>query len=160
MADPLNPTHTSAYHTGTIPFDAFVTLSPLNAVNRNERWRCITGSDLPSSLSAAPEVSEAMAYPGSSGFAQFWQMQSSGRTYLSHAYNPSQDVADRKLNVICRQSFISKYNPHTKIHDRVTMDAGHWGPQVYPGCGQVRSGRSLHLAPPTYMPTKTMSLTA
>lgn len=158
VADPLNPSHTSAYHSGTIPFDAFVTLTPLNAVNRHERWRCITGSDLPTSLSAAPEVAETMAYPGAAGFAQFWQMQCSGRTYLSSQYRCAADVSDRKLNVICRQMMIMKYNPQTKANDRATLDAGHWGPQVYPGCGQVRNGRGFHLLPPTYMPTKTTSL--
>merc|ERR1711865_531559 len=43
-------------------------------------------------------------------------------------------------NAVCYQGHQFSYNRKSGQHDIVTRNTGHWGPNVYPGCGAVRAG--------------------
>jgi len=53
-------------------------------------------------------------------------------------------------NTICFQGHQASYNHITGHLDRVTLNTGHWGERVYPGCGKVRRGLSKYLEPVNY----------
>jgi hypothetical protein len=41
-------------------------------------------------------------------------------------------------------------NPNTNQFDRVRVNKGHWGPDVYPGVGKVRAGKYAEIRPTDY----------
>jgi hypothetical protein len=43
-------------------------------------------------------------------------------------------------NRICHQGHQAAYNRITGKHDKVTINKGHWGPNVYAGCAPIRNG--------------------
>ena len=52
---------------------------------------------------------------------------------------------ERTQNTICYRGHQFSYCPTTKQHTAVTVNTGHWGPNVYPGCGRVRAGEMKYL---------------
>jgi len=51
----------------------------------------------------------------------------------------------RHLNTVCFQGHQLTYDTEKKSYSRVTVNTGHWGPNVYPGCRQVRNGENAFL---------------
>lgn len=51
----------------------------------------------------------------------------------------------RTQNTICYRGHQFSYDPNTGHHTQVTINTGHWGPAVYPGCGRVRAGEMKYL---------------
>ncbi|KAK3288848.1 hypothetical protein CYMTET_3672 [Cymbomonas tetramitiformis] len=62
---------------------------------------------------------------------------------------PYFDSASRG-NTMCFQGHQASYNHNSGYIDRVTLNTGHWGERVYPGCGKVRRGLSKYLEPVNY----------
>ncbi|KAK3276391.1 hypothetical protein CYMTET_15518 [Cymbomonas tetramitiformis] len=58
--------------------------------------------------------------------------------------------SENRGNTICFQGHQASYNHNTGYIDRVTLNTGHWGERVYPGCGKVRRGLSKFLEPVNY----------
>lgn len=54
-------------------------------------------------------------------------------------------------NTVCYQGHQFTYDVKSGHHDRVTRNTGHWGPNVYPGCGVVRAGEAQHLRDMNYV---------
>lgn len=51
----------------------------------------------------------------------------------------------RHLNTVCFRGHSLAYDPKTDGHTRITINTGHWGPNVYPGCRSVRNGENTFL---------------
>ena len=51
----------------------------------------------------------------------------------------------RHLNTVCFQGHQLTYDTEKKTYSRITVNTGHWGPNVYPGCRQVRNGENAFL---------------
>ena len=51
----------------------------------------------------------------------------------------------RSLNTICFKGHCLSYDPKTDGHTKITINTGHWGPNVYPGCRSVRYGENTFL---------------
>jgi hypothetical protein len=51
----------------------------------------------------------------------------------------------RHLNTICFRGHSLSYDTKTKQHSKITINTGHWGPNVYPGCRSVRNGENTFL---------------
>lgn len=51
----------------------------------------------------------------------------------------------RHLNTVCFQGHQLAYDPNKKAFSRITINTGHWGPNVYPGCRSVRNGENAFL---------------
>jgi len=51
----------------------------------------------------------------------------------------------RSLNTICFKGHCLSYDPKTDGHTKITINTGHWGPNVYPGCRSVRNGENTFL---------------
>lgn len=51
----------------------------------------------------------------------------------------------RHLNTICFQGHQLQYDDSSKKFSKITMNTGHWGPNVYPGCRSVRNGENCFL---------------
>ena len=51
----------------------------------------------------------------------------------------------RHLNTICFQGHQMSYDDKKKGFTKLTMNTGHWGPNVYPGCRSVRNGENCFL---------------
>ena len=51
----------------------------------------------------------------------------------------------RHLNTICFRGHSLSYDKKTGHHSKITINTGHWGPNVYPGCRAVRNGENTFL---------------
>jgi hypothetical protein len=51
----------------------------------------------------------------------------------------------RHLNTICFQGHQMSYDAKKEGFTKLTMNTGHWGPNVYPGCRSVRNGENCFL---------------
>jgi hypothetical protein len=51
----------------------------------------------------------------------------------------------RHLNTICFQGHQLSYDAKKEGFTKLTMNTGHWGPNVYPGCRSVRNGENCFL---------------
>lgn len=65
---------------------------------------------------------------------------------LQNYGNPDNFLAPvRHLNTICFQGHQLTYNDKKEGFTTITMNTGHWGPNVYPGCRAVRNGENAFL---------------
>lgn len=65
---------------------------------------------------------------------------------LQNYGNPDNFLAPvRHLNTICFQGHQLIYNEKKEGFTTITMNTGHWGPNVYPGCRSVRNGENAFL---------------
>jgi hypothetical protein len=51
----------------------------------------------------------------------------------------------RHLNTVCFRGHSLSYDTKTDGHTKITINTGHWGPNVYPGCRAVRNGENTFL---------------
>lgn len=51
----------------------------------------------------------------------------------------------RHLNTVCFQGHQLSYDAKKEGFTKITMNTGHWGPNVYPGCRSVRNGENCFL---------------
>jgi hypothetical protein len=56
----------------------------------------------------------------------------------------------RTQNKHCYRGHQFAYDPSCGMHSAVTRNTGHWGPNVYPGCGRVRAGEMKYLEKQNY----------
>ena len=77
----------------------------------------------------------ARAYSDSLGFDRL-QNYGSQDTFLAPV---------RHLNTICFQGHQLSYDPKKEGFTKLTLNTGHWGPNVYPGCRSVRNGENCFL---------------
>ena len=56
----------------------------------------------------------------------------------------------RTQNKYCYRGHQFAYDPSCGMHSAVTRNTGHWGPNVYPGCGRVRAGEMKYLEKQNY----------
>lgn len=56
-----------------------------------------------------------------------------------------------RLNTVCYHGHQFSYNRHSGSHDVVKRNTGHWGPNVYPGCGVVRNGEQQNFREMNYV---------
>ena len=80
-------------------------------------------------------------YPNAGAYARklgFDRLQQYGRTeqFLSPM---------RHLNTVCFQGHQLAYDSKKESFTRITLNTGHWGPNVYPGCRSVRNGENAFL---------------
>ena len=80
-------------------------------------------------------------YAGAAAYAQalgFDRVQNYG--------NPDQFLSPmRNLNTVCFQGHQLSYDPKKESFNRITINTGMWGPNVYPGCRAVRNGENAFL---------------
>ena len=77
----------------------------------------------------------AAAYAAALGFDRL-QNYGSNDSFLSPM---------RHLNTVCFQGHQQQYDPKKESFSKITVNTGHWGPQVYPGCRAVRNGENAFL---------------
>lgn len=86
-------------------------------------------------------------YPGARYYADMWQMNNSTQK-LETEFVPLQVGGH---NTLCFQGHQMAYNTGTKAFDLTTLNTGHFGERVYPGCGKVRRmANQKWLQPVTY----------
>lgn len=61
----------------------------------------------------------------------------------------------RHLNTICFRGHSLSYDPRKQSFSRITLNTGHWGPNVYPGCRAVRNGENTFLKDMEYEKART-----
>lgn len=62
----------------------------------------------------------------------------------SDSFMPFQEL-QRHCNVVCYRGHQFSFDEYSKSHSRVTVNTGHWGPNVYPGVGRVRAGEMKYM---------------
>jgi hypothetical protein len=161
--DPLNQAHVRANSDAAVVCDMYVTLVPMCATTSDtQTWRSCTG-ECPMSLQATNEVSRAMWYEGCTAVSEQWGWKTSGKLYGTQAvtgagsYDES-GVPGHQQNVICMQQFQMRYDPIARDYTKVTIDAGHWGPQVYEGMKKVINGHAGVFEHAWYSKTKSIGL--
>jgi hypothetical protein len=160
--DALDDSHMTAYSCNQFICDMFVTLVPQMSTDKEVyNWRSLTGR-MPSSLNVSQDVADRMWYPGCTAVSSYWKFQTDVGSYGSSTKKPYQAYVPRaetrKQNVICMQELQLRWDPHKRDFLDLIEDCGHWGSNVYPGCGLVRNGQKTYFDVPFYKPTKQMSL--
>jgi hypothetical protein len=86
-------------------------------------------------------------YPGAEFYASVWRMNNSSQK-LETEFVPSQMGSH---NTLVFQGHQMTYNPSNGKYDLTTLNTGHFGDRVYPGCGKVRRmANQKWLQPVTY----------
>lgn len=161
--DPLNARHMNNATDALQTCDMYVTLVPMRSTTDDaQQWRSLTGV-APLSLSAAASVNEVMWYPGCAALRDYWNWDESALQYGAERDAAKYDAVSSgeqrlRQNVICMQEFQMRYNPSSKLYDRVTINAGHWGDAVYEGMKQVINGTKHVFERPYYASTKSFGL--
>lgn len=85
-------------------------------------------------------------YPSAQFYSHVWQMNNSTqRLETEFVY-----AQVNSHNTLCFQGHQTTYNPVSKTFDMTTINTGHFGERVYPGCGKVRRGAMKYLEPVSY----------
>jgi hypothetical protein len=104
----------------------------------------ITGSYSPEvlDLNNSQLSNNALHYPLAGEYAA-----ALGFDTLQNYGQPSQQFLApvRHLNTTCFQGCQLNYDAKTEGHTSLTVNTGHWGPNVYPGCRAVRNGENAFL---------------
>jgi len=89
-------------------------------------------------------------YPGAQFYAHAWRMNNTSQR-METEFVPLQLNAH---NTLCFQGHQMAYNPEAKIFNLTTLNTGHFGERIYPGCGKVRRmANAKYLQPVTYTST-------
>lgn len=73
-------------------------------------------------------------YPGAPYYSCVWQMNNSNQ-------QPETEFVLSQLNAhntMCFQGHQTVFNPQNNTFDMTTVNTGHFGERIYPGCGRVR----------------------
>jgi hypothetical protein len=135
--DPLDAIDVESYSIGQIERDIHLIPCPISTFT-NARQFDISGSYHPN-LSPSKQSSEETDFFGLRIYGKRWgwtsrqlQRDPLDTSFFSEG-NP-------KTNTICFQGHQGIYNHATGNLDRIITEKGHWGPNVYAGCGQSRKG--------------------
>jgi hypothetical protein len=142
--DGLSENHMAQYKSSNLIRDMFVTIGPMNKATTQTTWLSMAGK-MPSTLNVSGEVNDIMWYEGCHAWASYWNWNAEAINYTdAKKYSAVQDVQPetRRFNVICMQELQMQFDPMSRQFSRPTTDKGHWGENVYPGCGKIRSGTS------------------
>ena len=86
-------------------------------------------------------------YPGATFYSHVWQFNNSAQR-LMNDYVPAEVNSD---NTVVFQGHQTSYNPAAGNFSYTTVNTGHFGERVYPGCGKVRRlAGSKFLEPVSY----------
>jgi hypothetical protein len=164
---PWNPTsnrHLQMFKDGRMQeYAIFTTLGPMNRAIPNTSWLSMSGT-MPSRLNASRLVQDEMRYQGHTAVSRMWGFNPENAVVASgeERYSAENNDMARKYNVICMQELQIQYEPTGTGGDgcwkKVTIDQGHWGEKVYPGCGKVYTCDETFLNTPSYIQTKTTAL--
>jgi len=77
----------------------------------------------------------ATHYPGAAFYSLVWRLSNKAQRNYVAEYVPLSVAHD---NTLCFQGHQMAYNPGSKAFDLTTVNTGHFGDRVYPGCGKVR----------------------
>jgi hypothetical protein len=83
-------------------------------------------------------------YYGATRVTELFQLE----TYHRDMDSAAADIFladERTQNTICYRGHQFSYDVNRKCHAAVSINTGHWGPNVYPGCGRVRAGEMKYL---------------
>ena len=61
----------------------------------------------------------------------------------------------RHLNTVCFRGHQLSYDSKKGTYSKITLNTGHWGPNVYPGCRSVRNGENAFLKDMEYEKART-----
>jgi len=115
--------------------DIFVVVVPINYRQTSNRMD-ITGA-WSSAIQASEETNALTRYPGCKAYSKYWQWTAVKNPAVI-SYKEKESAP--RFNTIVFQEFQQAWNPATRQYDKTTINAGHWGPDVYVGCGKVRRG--------------------
>ena len=84
------------------------------------------------------------AYMDAAYVSDLFNLHQYSRNRQDPASEPFVEFEQTQNTIVFRGHQFS-YCPTTKQHTAVTINTGHWGPNVYPGCGRVRAGEMKYL---------------
>ena len=98
-----------------------------------------------------PTRQSEMCYPGAARTAMYMNWWDPVRgTKAVDKYARSRTI---DMNFICWQGVQWHFNTASMTYGDITIEQGHFGPNVYPGCGRVRNGESKYLERASYLST-------
>lgn len=98
-----------------------------------------------------PTRQSDMCYPGAARTAMYMNWWDPVRgTKAVDKYARSRTI---DMNFICWQGVQWHFNTTSMTYGDITIEQGHFGPNVYPGCGRVRNGESKYLERASYLST-------
>ena len=87
-------------------------------------------------------------YPTAKFYSKMWNWSNGNDPAGGGAPNYTADI--ERLNTLVYQGHQAMYNPQTMSLTKVIPNTGHWGRNVYPGCGKVRAGLAKVLEQVTF----------
>lgn len=101
---------------------------------------------------------EEAHYPTCGAYASFWGWSTPPNAQEKRPAYFSKDFyrqLTESYNLLCLRGYSATVDKDGKF-THVVVNKGHWGPNVYPGCGQVRCGREVCFETPTYRQIRTV----
>ena len=138
MWDPLNLNDIQDYQNGSLCHDIFNIPVPMNW-DRSSKFIDITGV-LDARLEASAEANAIASYPNSYLFADHWNWQNQRTVKEALSYSELSPT----MNTLCFQLHQGSYNQVDKKLTCIQKEQGHWGSNVYPGCGLVRKQQAYY----------------
>lgn len=99
-------------------------------------------------------------YPTAGAYSSFWGWKYTHEERELHPTYFSVDFFRRlteQYNMLCMRGYSATKDKDGKF-THVQINKGHWGPNVYPGCGKVRRGRESHFVVPSYIQNRVISV--
>ncbi len=148
------------YRGGNLDYDIFVCAVPLEWED-NRTIIDITGSY--DSERCKDPMAHIPHYPSAKLYAEHWGWKHQPLEPEADVDYFGQGSQMLAYNTICLQNFQANFNYLGAGGGDWTgyvVNKGHWGENVYPGCGRVRKGLNRFFDPVEYVKTKTMRLVA
>jgi len=102
----------------------------------------------------AGDKSDALHILGAAHYHEWWRVSSRNNQDPTAVFDPEHQFLENRMdqrNTVLYQGHQFTYSRQTKEHTMVQRNTGHWGPNVYPGCGVVRAGEAQHLREMNYV---------
>jgi len=99
----------------------------------------------------APGGVKPSYYMDANWVSEWFQLHEFSRDRLDVASEPF-ITYEKQQNTVCYRGHQFSYDPSSQTHTSVTVNTGHWGKNIYPGCGAVRAGEVKYLESQRFNP--------
>lgn len=141
--EPETGEHTASIISVVIPYGTADRLPNPMSLEAHHRWRWDADRGIPRPGRKMGEGEQTAAFLGGLKVSKDFKFNQYGTMHDNK--NTVFQEFERHQNTIVYRGHQFSYCPTTKQHTAVTVNTGHWGPNVYPGCGRVRAGEMKYL---------------
>lgn len=135
VQDPLDPYDVEAYHRGELARDIFLIPHAIDLITNQKH--CDFSGTYHKTLSASRVCEEESNLWRMEYWTRLWRVKRNQRNPLDTSFFAE---SSPRTNTMCWQAHQQVWCQGTKDYSDVILNKGHWGPDVYSGCGKTRKG--------------------